>query len=103
MLSRCHKSCNMCHIHHKICSHFICDLTEFFEINGTCICTGACYDQLRPAFLCNTQDFLIIDHTVIIYTIVHGIEIHTGHIRRASMCQMSAVVQIHSKDSVTGL
>ena len=103
MLSCCHKSCNMCHINHQICPYFICNLTEFLKINDPCISTCTCHDQLRSAFSGNTGNFFIIDHTVIIYSIIYRLEVGSGHICSTSMCQMSAVIQIHTHYSISRL
>ena len=66
MLSTCYQTGDMRHIHHQISPNFICDLTEFLKINNSGIGTCTCYDQLWFILNCNSSDFFIIDHAVII-------------------------------------
>ena len=83
--------------------NFICNLTEFLKINNSGIGTCTCYDQLWFILNCNSSDFFIIDHAVIIYSIIYRLEVGSGHICSTSMCQMSAVIQIHTHYSISRL
>ena len=42
---------DMGNIHHQVSAHFIRDLAEPFEVNGSGICAGPRHDQLRTALL----------------------------------------------------
>ena len=96
MQSCCNKTCNMSHIYHQICACFVCNLTEFFKINDSCISTCPCNNKLRLFFYRSLTNHLVIDHAFFIDTIGHNIKIFSRNIDRWAVCQMSAVIQIHS-------
>ena len=69
MKSCCNKSCDMGHINHQVCSYFIRDLTEFFEINDSCISTCSRNDHLWFFFYCDLTYLIIIDHTLVVHSV----------------------------------
>ena len=77
MLSACHKTGNMSHIHHKICSRLVCNLTELLKINGAGIGTGTCDDHFGLTFQRNPANLVIVQDAVIIYSIGNRMEIST--------------------------
>jgi len=50
-------------------TYFICDLSEFFEVDLSCIGRGTAYDDLRLNDLGNIHDPVIVDTAVKFYTI----------------------------------
>ena len=66
-------------------SRFYGDLPEFFEINDPAVSAGTSYDQLGFGFQRDFADFLIINHTLIVYSVRHNIKIRAGEICRASV------------------
>ena len=96
MKSCCHKSRNMSHIHHQICADFIRDLTETLKVNGSGISAGSGNDHLRFTLSCDLQHLIIVNYAFVINAIRYDIEIFTGHIDRRTMCQVAAMIQIHT-------
>ena len=94
--SCCHKSGDVCHIYHEICSNLISDLSESLEINSSGICWSSCYDKLWLALLCDLENSVIIYKSVIVYTVWHAVEILSRHVDRWTVGEMSAVIKIHS-------
>ncbi len=97
------KTCDMSHINHEDGTHFIGDLTETLEVDGSGISGSACNDELRTALLGNSQYFVIIDVTVFVNTVRYAIEIGTGEVDRAAVRKMTAVCKTHTHESITGL
>ena len=77
-----YQSCDVRHIYHKHRIHFICDLTEFLKVNGTCICRCTCNNHLWLAFQCNLSYFIIVNKSLIVDSIRYHMEIRTGKIHR---------------------
>ena len=92
---------DMGHVHHQAGSHFIGSLSESLEVNGSCISGGPCNNHFRLAFSGNLFHFIIIDKAVVIHAVGYDIKIFSGHIHRASVCQMSAVIQVHAHDRIS--
>ena len=103
MKSCCHQTCDMCHIYHQICTAFVCDLTETWKINGSRISTCTGNDHFRFALHRDLFYFVIINESFVVNSIRYDVEISTGKVDRASVCQMSAVIQVHTHHSVTRL
>ena len=101
MIACSDKSRNMSHINHQKSTNFIGDLAETLEVDlsGICTCTG--YDQLWLAFLCDALYLIIVDEAFVVDTVRNTVEVFTGKVNRASVCQMSAVIQVHSHESIT--
>ncbi len=57
-------------------------LPEFFEIYCPCVGGCTCHYELRPALLCYAPYFLIINKALVIHTVMHAVEILSGHIYR---------------------
>ena len=91
----------MSHIYHQVSTNFISDLAETLEINLSGICAGTGNDQLWLAFLCDSLYLIVINEAVIIDTIRNTVEIFAGKVHRTSMCQMSAMIQIHSHKGIS--
>jgi len=103
MKSGCHKTCDVSHIYHKYCANFVRYFTEFLEINGSGISTCTCDNHFGLALQCDFTKLVVIDESVIIYTVRYDVEIFTGNVNRASVCQMSAVVKVHTHDGISGV
>ena len=71
----CYQTSDMSHIDHQVCAYFVCNFTETFEINLSCIGTCTCNDQLRFCFQCNALYLFVINHAIVIDTIRHNVEI----------------------------
>ena len=76
------KSCDMCHIDHKYCINFICDLTELLEIDraGISRCSGD--DHLRLALQSDLSYLIIIDKSLFINSVRNYVKICSGEINR---------------------
>ena len=48
----CNQTCNMRHIYHKHSAYFICNFTQTFKINDSCICTCTCNNHFWFYFFC---------------------------------------------------
>ena len=103
MESRRHESGDVRHIDHQIRADFVSDLAETLEIDRARVSAGAGNDHFRPALLRDLQHIVIIDHAFVIDAIRYDIEILSGHIDRRAVCQMAAVVQVHTHKSVSRL
>ena len=103
VLSAGYQTSDMSDICHQISTHFISDFTEFLEIDGSGISGSTAYDQFRTNFQCNTANFFIIDDTIIIDTIRNNVKILTGKVGFAAVGQMTAMIQIHTHNSITRL
>ena len=103
MKTCCHQTCDVRHIHHQHCTDLIGNLSEFLEINRSGICGGSCNNHLRLCFQCDLTKLIIIDKSVVIDTVGNNLEILAGNIYRTSVCQMSAVIQIHTHDGISRL
>ena len=75
-----YQSCDMCHVYHQYSTYFICHFSEFLKINGSCISAGTCNDHLRLTFQSQFSHSVIIQETIIIYTIRYYLKIFTGYI-----------------------
>ena len=77
METSCYKTCDVSHVHHKDRSYRVCNLTESLEVNHTRICGGTCDDKLWLAFRGNPCNFVIVDESVLFYTIRNDVEVGT--------------------------
>ena len=64
-----YKSGDVGHIHHKVSTYLIGDLTELFKINGTAVSAGSRDDQLWFCLKGNAAHFIIINKALVIYPI----------------------------------
>ena len=92
MKSCSYQTCDVCHIYHEVCAAFVCDVTETCKINGSCVSTCACDDHFRFALHSNLFYFIVIDKAFIVYTVRYDVEVCSGEVYRASVCQMSAMI-----------
>ena len=67
--SRCHKSCNVCHIYKQICPDLLCDIFKDIKPDLSWICRCACNDHLWFAFLCGLTDLIIIQISVVVHIV----------------------------------
>ena len=98
-----HQSGDVRHIHHQVSTHLVGNLTEPLEINGSGVSAGSGDDHLRLALLRDTQDFIVIQHTIVVDSVRNHVKIGSGEVRGASVCQVSAVGQILSHDGIARL
>ena len=103
MIACSNKSCDMCHVNHKICAYFISNFSKSLKINFSCICTCTCNNKFRFAFFCNTLNFIIIYISVAVYSVWDTIKVFTRKVYRTSMCKVSAMVEIHSHKCISRL
>ena len=103
MQSGCHQSGDMSHIHHQHCPAGVSDLTEFLEIDGSRIGAGPCDDHLWLALHGDLHHVVVVDEALIVYPVGHNVKISSGKVYGASMGQMSAVIQVHTHNRVSGL
>ena len=103
MLSCCHQTCDMGHIHHQIRAYLICNLTEALKINGSGIGAGSRHDQLWLRFPGLALYLVIVNESLIVYAVGYNVKIQTGKIHRAAVGQMTAMVQIHAHNRIPRL
>ena len=104
MQTGCNKTCNMCHIDHKDCADFLCNIGNDVETNLTGICTCARNDKLGLAFIRNAAEFIIINALVrFAYAVRNNIEIFSAHVYGAAMRKMTAMGQIHAENRIAGV
>ena len=98
-----HQARDVRHIHHQVSAHLVRHLAEALEINGSGVCAGSCDNHFRSALLRDTQDFIVIQHTIVVDSVRNHVKIGSGEVRGASVCQVSAVGQILSHDGIARL
>ena len=98
-----HKPRDVSHIHHKHRPRLVGDLPEFLKINGSGIGRRPRNDHFRAAFQRGFPQLIIIDKSLVVHPIGHDLKIFSGNIHRASVGEMSAVIQIHPHDGVPGV
>ena len=103
MLSRCHQTCNMGHIHHQIGAYLVRNLTEALKVNGSCIGAGSRHDQLWLRFPGLALYLVIVNESLIVYAVGYNIKIKAGKVYRTSVGQMAAVIQIHTHNRISRL
>ena len=77
METSCYKTCDVSHVHHKDSSYRVCNLPEFLEVDYTRICGGTCNDQLWLAFRGNPCNFVVVDESILFYTVRNYVEVCT--------------------------
>ena len=102
MKPRSHQAGDMGHIHHQAGSHLVGDLAERLEIYGPRIGGRAGDDHLRAALPCGFLHLVIIQEPFVVHAVGNHVKIFSGHVHRASVRQVAAVVQVHSHDGVSG-
>ena len=100
MLSCCNKTSDMSHIYHEVSANLICNLAETLEINRSRISTCTCNDQLRLCLHCDLFELVIVDKSVVIYSVRNNVEIQTGEVDWASVSQMTTITQVHTHNRV---
>ena len=98
------KSRNVRNVRHKVCAHFVCNLSETLIIYFSGIRACAADDELRLAFQC------YFAHLVVVYALGHGIyavsdavEQLAAHIHFCAVREMSAVGKRHAENGVSAL
>ncbi len=69
-------------IHHQHGAHFIGDLPEFLEINGSCIGRCARHDHLRLTFQRDLTYIIIVKKSLVVDPVRYTLKILAGHIDR---------------------
>ena len=95
-----HKAGNMGHIHHQNCPHFIGHFPKLLKVNRSRIGRCTCNNHLGLCLHCNFTQLFIVNKAFIIYPIGYNLKILPRDIHRTSMGQMSAMIQVHSHDSI---
>jgi hypothetical protein len=92
------------HVDHEARAHFGGDPGEVLEVDDARVGAGARHDELRPVFLRQVADLVVVDALVVLAHAVgdHVVE-HTAEVDRRAVRQMAAVREVHAEDRVTRL
>ena len=82
MKSRCHKSCDVSHIHHKICANLVCDFPHSLKIYYPAVSAGSGNYHFGMTFKGYLLTFVIIKKAVFINSVGYAVIISTGNICR---------------------
>ena len=77
----CNKSCDVGHIHHKICADGLCDLRKSLKVDSSGICGSTCNDKLGLMLLCKLLNSVIVDSLgLVIKTVGNEVEVFSRNI-----------------------
>ena len=69
MESCCNQPCDVSHVNHEKCAHFVCDFLEGLEVDGARVCRCTGYDELRLVLLGHISHVVIVDSFVLTQTV----------------------------------
>ena len=92
----------MCDVGKEDRAYFIRDLPEFLEVDLSGIGGSTADDDLRLDDLSDVHHSVIVDAAVKLDAVSETLIVLSGKTRLASVCQVSAVAEVHSKDLVIG-
>ena len=103
MLACSYETCDMSHVYHEVCSDFLCDLCECREVDDSCVSGCSCEDQLRLELKSFLSDIFHIDAAVFVHIIGNHVIQLAAEVYAGTVCEVSAVVEAETKDSVARL
>ena len=104
MLPCGNKSCDVRHIHQKDCTDRLCDCSDAFKVNRTCIRGSPCNDHLRLLLVRKPFECIVVDALrFLVHTVGDDLIVRAGDVDGTAVRQMSAVRQIHAENRITRL
>ena len=92
------------HIYHQISSDLVGDLSELCKVDYAGICGSARYDHLGLAILCDLENLVVVDAVSnAVNAVGHEVEILARHIYGRAVCEVSALVEVHTHNGVAGI
>ena len=73
MKTRCHQSCDMCHIYEEISANFFCNICKDIESDLSWISGSSCNNHLWLTFMCKFSNLIVIQYSVIVDVIRYKI------------------------------
>ena len=104
MNARGNKSRDVSHVYHEVRAYFISDLAKAREVDDARICGSAGYDELGFTFFGDLEHLVVVDAVGnAVNAVGHEVEVLTGHIYGRAVGKVSALVEVHAHNGVTGL
>ena len=98
-----HQPGNVGHIHHEICTDFLCSSCKGPKVNDAAISGCAGQNQLRPVRGCFSSHVVVVDEAPVVHTVEHHVVQLAAEIHRGTVGQVAAVVQAHGQDGIPRL